>query len=87
MPVATIERYQNKGGATLFAVRYRKPGGGQTTKRGFTTKRAAERWANTVEVDKMTGNYVAPSLGRITVAELANDWQEASHPPVTPQDA
>ena len=57
-------------------MRYRKPGGGQTAKRGFTTKCAAERWANTVEADEMTGNYIAPSLGRITVAELANDWLE-----------
>jgi hypothetical protein len=26
------------------------------------------------EVDKLTGNYIAPSLGRITVAELGRKW-------------
>lgn len=43
-------------------------------KRGFKTKRAAEQWANGVEVKKVTGDYVAPSLGRITLGELAADW-------------
>ena len=72
--MATIERYQTPSGATLYMVRYRTPGRGQTKKRGFKTKREAEQWANKVEVDKMTGDYVQPSLGRITVAELATDW-------------
>ena len=72
--MATISRYQTSGGATLYMVRYRTPERGQTMKRGFKTKRDAERFAATVEVDKMRGEYVAPSLGRITVAELAADW-------------
>jgi integrase len=72
--MATIEKYQTVSGATLYAVRYRKPDSVQTWKRGFRTKRDAERWASKVEVDKMTGEYVAPSLGRITVGELAADW-------------
>jgi integrase len=72
--MATISRYQTARGATLYRVRYRTPGRGETQKRGFKTKREAERWANKVEVDKMTGEYVQPSLGRITVGELAPDW-------------
>ena len=72
--MATIERYQTASGATLYAVRYRKPDNKQTMKRGFTTKRDAERWANKTEVDKLRGDYIAPSLGRITIGELAADW-------------
>jgi integrase len=72
--VATIERYQTRCGATLFAVRYRTPDHRTTYKRGFVTKRAAQAWAAGVEVDKLRGEYVAPSLGRITVAELASNW-------------
>ena len=72
--MATIEKYQISSGATLYAVRYRKPDRGTTMKRGFRTKRAAEQWANKVEVDKSTAAYIAPSLGRITVGELAADW-------------
>jgi integrase len=53
-------------------------------KRGFTTKRDAQAYANKIEVDKLTGDYVAPKLGRITVGELAPKWlarkQKASAP-------
>lgn len=72
--MATIEKYQTATGSTRYMVRYRTPQHTQTKKRGFTTKRAAEAFANTVEVEKMTGTYVAPSLGMITVAELASAW-------------
>ena len=72
--MATIEKYQTATGTTRYMVRYRTPQHTQTKKRGFTTKRAAEAFANTVEVEKMTGQYVAPSLGLITVGELAPAW-------------
>jgi hypothetical protein len=72
--MATIEKYQTKAGATSWAVRYRTPDHRSTYKRGFATRRAAQAWANGVEVDKLTGSYIAPSMGRITVGELASDW-------------
>jgi integrase len=72
--MATISKYTTANGATHYRVLYRTPDRRQTQKRGFTTKRAAESFAADVEVKKMTGEYIAPSLGRITVAELAPDW-------------
>lgn len=72
--MATISRYQTSSGATLYRVRYRTPDRGQTDKRGFKTKRDAEAFANSVEVTKMRGEYVAPSLGRVTVGELGPAW-------------
>jgi integrase len=54
--------------------RWRTPSGTQSKKRGFATKRDAEDYANTVETDKLSGAYVAPALGRITVGELAPLW-------------
>ncbi|ORJ52595.1 tyrosine-type recombinase/integrase [Mycobacterium simiae] len=72
--MATIERYQNRSGATLYRVRYRTPDRRSTQKRGFRTKRDAELFAATVEVTKARGEYIAPSLGRVTVGELAPDW-------------
>lgn len=74
--MATISKYQTSSGATLYRVRYRTPDRGQTDKRGFKTKRAAEAWANDNEVAKARGEYVAPALGRITVGELGPDWME-----------
>jgi hypothetical protein len=61
-------------GATLYRVRYRTPDNRQTDKRGFRTKRDAERFAATVEVAKMRGEYVAPSSARVTVGELGPAW-------------
>jgi integrase len=72
--MATIESYKSPSGATLYMVRYRKPDRGQTKKRGFKTKRDAQEFANSVEVDKMCGKYVAPALGRATVGDLAPEW-------------
>ncbi|MCV7090215.1 site-specific integrase [Mycobacterium interjectum] len=72
--MATISKYQISSGATLYRVRYRTPERGETSKRGFRTKRDAEAFANSVEVDKLTGSYVKPSLGRITIGELSADW-------------
>ncbi|MET8795364.1 site-specific integrase [Nocardia sp. NPDC004568] len=71
--MATIEPYETKSGRR-YLVRYRMPSGKQTKKRGFRRKLDAERFMSTVEVSKLTGDYVQPSLGRITVAELAPKW-------------
>ena len=72
--MATISKYQTSSGTTLYRVRYYTPNRGETQKRGFKTKRDAEIFANTVEVSKLTGEYVRPALGRVTVAALAPDW-------------
>ncbi|MCA4722623.1 site-specific integrase [Mycolicibacterium fortuitum] len=72
--MATTSKYETSSGATRYRVRYRTPDHRQTDKRGFKTKRDAEAFAATVEVKKLTGEYIAPALGKITVAELAPDW-------------
>ena len=54
----------------------------QTDKRGFRTKREAEMFAAEVEVYKARGEYVAPSLGRVTVGELTS--LTGSGPVITP---
>jgi|SRR5271165_4091389 len=71
--MATIESYDTANGRR-YQVRYRTPKRTTTCKRGFRTRRDAQEFASTVEVEKMTGTYVAPSLGMITVGELAPAW-------------
>ncbi len=83
--MASVESYETKSG-TRYRVRYRMPNGKQTDKRGFKRKRDAEQFLNTVEVKKMTGDYIAPSLGRITVAELAPDWLKEKKASVAPSN-
>ena len=72
--MATIEKYEIKSGTILYRVRYRTPDNRQTDKRGFKTKRDAERFAASVEVSKLHGEYVAPSSARVTVGELGQAW-------------
>jgi site-specific recombinase XerC len=62
--MATISKYQTSSGATLYRVRYRTPDHRQTDKRGFTTKKAAEAFAASIEVAKLRGEYIKPSLGK-----------------------
>ncbi len=74
--MATIEKYETKGGATLYRVRYRTPDNRQTDRRGFTRKRDAEIFAATTEVSKLKGEYVSPSDARITLDQLGPAWLE-----------
>ena len=74
--MATIEPYETKAGRR-YRVRYRTPDRRQTDKRGFKTKRDAEAFAATVEVQKLTGSYIPPSAGRVTFGEIAEQWMAA----------
>ena len=76
--MATISKYQTASGAWLYRVRYRTPDLRQTDKRGFTSKRDAERFAATVEVAKMRGEYVAPTLGGSPLASWGQRGWRAS---------
>ncbi|EON30829.1 phage-related integrase [Gordonia terrae C-6] len=71
--MATVESYTNKAGKR-YVVRYRTPSGQQTMKRGFRTKADATAYATTIENAKLTGAYVAPSKGRVTVSTVASSW-------------
>jgi integrase len=83
--MATIEGYSTAAGKR-YQVRYRTPKRTTTCKRGFRTKRDAQEFASTVEVEKMTGTYVAPSLGMITVGELAPAWLARKQSDVAPSN-
>jgi integrase len=74
--MATVSSYKTARGQTRYRVRYRTPDRRQTDKRGFRTKRDAEHFAATVEVAKMRGEYIPPTVGRITIGELGSAWLE-----------
>jgi integrase len=71
--MATIESYDTQDGRR-YMVRYRKPNRRQTMKRGFRTKRDAERFASEVEVSKDRGQYIDPRDARVTIGELGPGW-------------
>lgn len=72
--MATLEPYETKGGRR-WMVRYRDLDRVQRKKKGFKTKRDAQAWAATTEVDKLTGSYINPAAGRITVEDLGAEWK------------
>lgn len=71
--MANIKSYDTKAGKR-WRVRYRKPGGQQTDKRGFRTKSAAELWAANNTVNLATGNWINPADSAITIGQLGATW-------------
>ena len=71
--MTTITPYDTQHGRR-WRVRYRKPDGSQTDKRGFPRKTDAERWAaeNTTAIAR--GAYVDPQSGRRTIGALWPAW-------------
>ncbi|MBL3699280.1 site-specific integrase [Leucobacter luti] len=69
----SITTYSTTAGSR-YRVRYRKPNGAQTDKRGFKTKRDATAFLASVEVGKSKGAYLDPTEGKRTVADFAESW-------------
>lgn len=74
--MGSIGTYETKRGRR-FRVHYRRPDKRPTQKRGFTSKREAERFLAIVEVDMMRGGYIYPAASRITVSEWMRIWLDA----------
>lgn len=73
-----IKQYTDvASGKPRYLVRYRKPSGAQTMKRGFLTKKAAEQWLVETESKKMRAEFVEVSAGRTTVSELSQAWLDS----------
>ncbi|WP_136054627.1 site-specific integrase [Microbacterium sp. K24] len=72
----TVEAYDTSKG-TRYRVRYRKPDGAQTDKRGFSTKRDARLFLSTVDVTKARGEYIDPTDGRRLVSDMQPTWERA----------
>lgn len=71
--MANIKAYDTASGRR-WRVRYRKPGGRQPDKRGFTTKKAAELWASQNVVELAAGTWISPEAGKTTLGTVADAW-------------
>lgn len=73
--MANVTRYKTTKGETRYRVRYRKPDGTQTDKRGFRRKIDAENWAaEHVTIAKATNSYIDPQGGSRRFGELYKQW-------------
>ena len=74
--MGSVKPYETAKGRR-YRVQYRRPDQRLTQKRGFRTKREAELFLATVEVDMSQGRYIDPSLARVTVADWMQIWLSA----------
>lgn len=80
-----IKQYTDKRtGRPRYLVRYRKPDGTQTKKRGFTRKKDAEDWLHEIESAKLRGEFIPVSAGRTRLTELYPGWLAAKRVHCTP---
>jgi integrase len=81
--MGSVEAYETAAGRR-YRVRYRKPDRRQAAKRGFRTKRDAERFLVTVESQMLTGDFIDPASSRTTVGELGPDWLDVKRMKLKP---
>lgn len=74
--MASIDSYMTNEGKR-WRVRYRTPDKKQSMKRGFKTKRDADRWLHALENAKSTGGYLDPMAGKIAFEVIAERWFES----------
>lgn len=73
----TIRQYATKDGKR-YEVRYRKPDGSSTGRRGFKRKMDADAWgAANVTTAKSVGAYIDPQAGRRLVEDFWEPWLAA----------
>lgn len=73
--MASIKKRSTDAGVR-YDVRYRDPDGKQRM-RTFARKVDADRFAATVEADKLRGTYIDPNAGKVTFKEYATAWLKA----------
>ena len=68
-------RDRGKGHTRRWQARHRDPSGVEKS-RTFTRKLDAQRWLDEVTADLVTGRYVDPRAGRVTLRTFAQRWLE-----------
>jgi integrase len=68
--MASIKRRTDR----VWRARYRDPSGKERAGH-FATKAKAQAWLDAQTASIVTGTYIAPNAGRVTVAEYAEEWQ------------
>lgn len=73
VPMATVERRQQGSGPVRYRVRWRDDAGRQRSKT-FARRRDADQWRTKVEHDVLSGTYVDPTAGRVTLDTYRASW-------------
>lgn len=65
-----------------YRVRYSRPDGTRTEKRGFTRIADAQLYLASVTVSKARGDYIDPAASKLAVGYLADGWLRSKRPPM-----
>ena len=85
--MANITSYETAHGRR-FEVRYLKPDGRSSRKRGFVRKKDAEQWmASHVTAAKAEGGFVSHAAGMVTVGQLYEQYVDEKKPLWKPSQA
>lgn len=77
--MASIEAYATSRGEKRYRVRYRKPDGRSTDKRGFKRKKDAAVWMSENVISALAdGTYVDPTKGRTRFGKIYEKWIAAN---------
>lgn len=76
-----ISPYESAHGRR-YRVRYTRPDGTRTEKRGFARMADAELYLASVTVSKASGDYIDPAASKLAVGYLADGWLRSKRPPM-----
>ncbi|MDF2916573.1 MAG: putative prophage phiRv2 integrase [Microbacterium sp.] len=79
--MGSITPYESAHGRR-YRVRYTKPDGTRTERRGFTRRTDAQLFLSSVTVAKAAGDYVDPAMSKIAVGYIADPWLRSKRPPM-----
>lgn len=71
--MGSVSSYSTSSGRR-YRVRFRRPDGSQTDKRGFTNKRDAEVFLASIEVSKARGDFIELGASLVLLGTLGADW-------------
>lgn len=79
--MGSISPYESAHGRR-YRVRYTKPDGARTEKRGFTRRSDAQLFLSSVTVSTALGEYIDPALSKLPVGYVADAWLRSKRPPM-----
>lgn len=79
--MGTVTPYESAHGRR-YRVRYTRPDGTRTEKRGFVRTSDAQLFLASVTVSKALGEYIDPAASKLAVGYLADAWLRSKRPPM-----
>ncbi|MDV7135411.1 tyrosine-type recombinase/integrase [Williamsia muralis] len=77
--MAHVQKRTKQDGSPAYVVKWRTPDGKQRSKGGFSTRRAADDYATSIDYNQRRGTTFDPKSGGMTFRDAAAIWLESRH--------